>query len=312
MKKTIIILFVYLLAPPGFAIAQQESYTVAVLGFEVKTAEGEQNLSKELTQFLDAELSGRERLSVVDRRELDKIISEFELSLSGTVSPATAAKIGELTGAQVFVSGRAFTAGKQRYLISRIVGVQTGRVFGETVTQKSSEEIGEGVQALALKVEKTLLSQADKLVAQGKEGVDEFEVLRARTKGKTLPAVAINIVETHRGVSLTDPAVETELEMILLDLGYPVVDPSKEEAEITISGEAFSEFALRKGNLISARARIELKARSESGRLIASDRETDVAVDLSESIAAKSALQKGARKIARRVLERVVNHSLKQ
>ncbi len=42
---------------------------------------------------------------LVDRKNLDKLLSEMELSLSGLVDGSTAVKFGELTGAKAFVSG---------------------------------------------------------------------------------------------------------------------------------------------------------------------------------------------------------------
>ncbi|MEY2466690.1 MAG: hypothetical protein QOD03_1211, partial [Verrucomicrobiota bacterium] len=70
---------------------------------------------------------------------------------------------------------------------------------------------------------------------------------------------------------------------------------------------AFSEFGMRKGNLQSCRARIEIKAREvESGKILAVDRQTSVAIDLAEHIAAKTALQNGAGELAERLLPKLV------
>jgi hypothetical protein len=64
---------------------------------------------------------------------------------------------------------------------------------------------------------------------------------------------------------------------------------------------------MRKGNLVSCRARIEIKAREvASGKILLLDRQTSVAVDLAEHIAAKTALQNGADELAERVLPKLV------
>ena len=64
---------------------------------------------------------------------------------------------------------------------------------------------------------------------------------------------------------------------------------------------------MRKGNLQSCRARIEIKAREmAAGTIIAVDRQTSVAVDLAEHVAAKSALQNGAAELAERLLPKLV------
>ena len=84
-------------------------------------------------------------------------------------------------------------------------------------------------------------------------------------------------------------------------------DHSTNRPAIGIIGEAFSEFGMRKGNLQSCRARIEIKARDvASGNIISVDRQTSVAVDLAEHVAAKTALQNGADELASRLLPKLV------
>ena len=76
---------------------------------------------------------------------------------------------------------------------------------------------------------------------------------------------------------------------------------------MTIRGEAFTEAAGRRGNLISCRSRVELKAvHNPDGKLLLADRQTDIAVDLAENIAAKSALENAARKLLDRLVPKIV------
>ena len=111
------------------------------------------------------------------------------------------------------------------------------------------------------------------------------------------------------GQLVIDPAAETELTLLCRETGFTVVDPDKaapEDADIAISGEGFSEFAGRRGNLISVKARLELKAvDAKTNTIITADRETAVVVDLTEQIAGKAALQKAAERIAKRLLPRL-------
>jgi hypothetical protein len=89
--------------------------------------------------------------------------------------------------------------------------------------------------------------------------------------------------------------------------GFGVVDNlSTNKPGIAITGEAFSEFGMQKGNLKSCRARIEIKARDVvSGKIISVDRQTSVAVDIAEHIAAKAALQNGADELAERLIPKL-------
>ena len=64
---------------------------------------------------------------------------------------------------------------------------------------------------------------------------------------------------------------------------------------------------MRHGNLVSVKARVEVKAVDQkSGRIVASDRQTTVAVDLTEQIAAKNALQEAGAQLAERLLPKIV------
>jgi hypothetical protein len=103
-----------------------------------------------------------------------------------------------------------------------------------------------------------------------------------------------------------DPAAETELGLLLKECGFRLLDEkSTDKPDIEITGEAFSAFGMRKGNLISCKARVEIKARKRNGDIVAVDRQTSVAVDITEPTAAKTALQTAAAEIAERLLPKL-------
>jgi len=121
-----------------------------------------------------------------------------------------------------------------------------------------------------------------------------------------LVAVSGKIAERHFGQPVIDPAAETELGLILKECGFTLVDDkSPQKADIEITGDAFSAFGLRKGNLISCKARVEVKAQRRTGEVIGVDRQTSVAVDIAEQTAAKTALQQAAAELAERLLPKL-------
>src|SRR5690348_6683180 len=99
----------YLLTPflvLGFAIrvAAADVLPVAVFDFDSKD-EGVHDLGPKVATLINANLSADPNIVTVERAELDKVLGEQELGLSGTVSADSAAKVGHLTGAKVLVTG---------------------------------------------------------------------------------------------------------------------------------------------------------------------------------------------------------------
>jgi ribosome maturation factor RimP len=81
----------------------------------------------------------------------------------------------------------------------------------------------------------------------------------------------------------------------------------KSDADIVVTGEGFSEMAGRVGKLVSVKARLEIKAvNRRTGRVVAVDRQTVIALETSEQIAGKTALQNAAAEIAVRLLPKLV------
>ena len=105
--KIAITLPLFLAAGLTVCAAANEVLSVAVFNFESKE-EGVRDLGPKIATMINANLSVQPNLILVERAELEKVLGEHELSLSGNVSPDTAAKVGNLTGAKVLVTGSVF------------------------------------------------------------------------------------------------------------------------------------------------------------------------------------------------------------
>jgi len=94
------------LAGPASRPAGPPRKTILILPFHVATEEaGYEALGEGLQELLAADLSAFPELEVVDRRHLDKVLKEHELSLSGLTEKATQIKVGRLLGARLLLSG---------------------------------------------------------------------------------------------------------------------------------------------------------------------------------------------------------------
>jgi len=239
---------------------------------------------------------------------LEKLLGEQELGLSGTIEPVTAAKVGQLTGAKVLVTGRLISDGDQLTAVAKIMGVETSRVYGEIARGTGAKPLEGLAEELADKIAKRLAASAHTLVAATISREARIaKLIESLPQGKR-PAVAVKIPEHHFGRPAVDPAAATELMKILDQAGFTIVDEqSKGRPDIEITGEAFSALGTRQGNLISCKARIELKVRDlNKGKILAVDRQTSVAVDITEQTAAKSALENGAVQLAERILPKLL------
>ena len=166
-------------------------------------------------------------------------------------------------------------------------------------------------EQLAGKISATVTAKAETLVAKIQTREDRVDALNKTLKDVKRPTVSVRIPEQHFGGPTADPAGQTELAMILQQCGFSLVDEkSSQKPDIEITGEAFSAYGVRRGNLISCKARIELKAQSRTdGKIVAVDRETSVAVDITEQTAAKTALQNAAAELASRLAPRLAKGS---
>lgn len=293
------------IAPTGMVV-----YPTAILPFHERGA-GVAGYGSTASDILFASLVANPDLLLVDREEINKTLEEQEMNLSGMVSPGDAVKVGNLIGAKVLVTGSVIDADKTIYLVARIIGTETSRVLGESVKGDATDSIGDLVEQLAQKVGATIAAHASELVAPAKNPADRIAAIQARLGDKPRPVLLVQVTERHVGRAPIDPAAETELTLISRETGFEVVDAkdgSAKQADILIQGEGFSEFAMRRGNMVSVKARLEVKAIDRAtDRVIAIDRQTTVVVDLTEEIAGKSALQEAAVQIAERLLPKLLN-----
>jgi len=277
-----------------------EAISVAVVGFDSEddnNAEGDA-----ISTLLTAHLSSAGNIFLVERADLAKILDENELTLSGAIAGETGAKIGHLTGAKAIITGRLFSAGGKSFLVGKCIGTETGRVFAHSIEQEKGSNYTDAVAALANEIIRLLETKRDELLARVETPGERIARLRKLIEGKALPPIHVAITEEHLSRRIPDPAAQVEIQKTLQDLGFPLAK-SPGPGVRSITGEAFSELAGRQGNLVACRARVEIRISiGEESNEIKVDRETSVALDLAENIAAKSALQKAGSSLAERIL----------
>ncbi|HVC96455.1 MAG TPA: CsgG/HfaB family protein [Pirellulales bacterium] len=286
-----------------------EVYPAAVLAFQERGA-GVKGYAAKVGDVLFATLSAEANLVLVEREELDKTINEQQLNVSGLVKADEAAQIGQLTGAKILITGSVTEVDMTVYLVSKLIGTETGRVLGVTVKGKIDEDLGPLVEKLGAQISEAIVKQSGKLVAKRVKVEDRIANLLKKLKDGEKPTVSVNVSERHIGQPTIDPAAQTEISRFCQETGFTVIDSdekTKRKADVLITGEGFSEMQGRVGNLASVKARVEIKAVDrKTGKVLATDRQTAIAVDLGEQVAGKTALQDAAAQIAERLLPKLL------
>ncbi len=328
------LLALLIMAAPGGA--DEKPVTVAILDYEA-SLENHEQLGSQIADILTARLTVEESLALVERAELGKALDEQKLKLSGLADAEQAVKVGKLVGARVLVMGRAFVLDNKLMIVTKVVGVETGRVVGTLRQAELSKPLSDAILALSGDIAGLIRKKSDKILPKDVALPDPVAAIR-KTLGDRTAAVAVVIPEEHRRQrrpeQVIDPAVETEIKRVLLDCGFTIVDVGENDladwarrrmkdktkpwpdalatADYVVVGEAFSEFALRTGDLVTCAGRAEVNLIDrKSGKILLADRRTTRAVDLAERIAGKTALQQAGRKLGVEIARKLARHAKK-
>ncbi len=290
-------------------MAQQNEvvYPTAILSFQERGI-GAKGMGGKVSDLLFAHLSQEGDVYLIDRENMGEILQEQGLSLSGMVNPSQAVQVGQLTGAKLLITGSVIEEGKTLYLVAKIIGTETSKLSGQSVKGSARDGLTPLVEQLSQKINTFIANEGNTLVAAPKTPENQTAHLNKILGDLPRPSVLLSITEEHVGSiqPAIDPPAETELTMLLTKTGFSVVDPEegeKKQAELLVQGEGFSEFGTRRDGMVSVKARLEIKVVDPvAGKTIVADRQTAIAIDLSEQLAGKEALQKAASELANRLL----------
>ena len=314
MKRSTSVLFTAVVATAALLLVARaedvrKPLTAAIFAFEER-GQGVKDYGQKISDILFAKLAAESGISLVDRADLAKTLGEQELNLSGMVSPEQAVKVGQMTGAKLLVTGSIVEVDTVLYIIAKIIGTETSQVLGESVQGSSHDAVGPLVEQLAKQVAATIAAKSAQIIPAEVSQADRLATLRKKLGDAKRPAVMVRIEERHVGQLAIDPAAQTEVVLFCKETGFDVADAkagNERDVGVLVEGEAFSEFGARRGNLVSAKARLEVKAIDRAtGKVLAVDRQTAVEVDLTEQIAGKKAIETAAAALAERLLPKLI------
>ena len=303
MKSGILTVFTVLLLAAGVSAADKNlPLTVAVYGFNDADKKGG-NYGGKVTALLTANLAAESNLVLVERLDLQKALGEQAFGASGMVNSEQAAKIGQITGAKVLVSGQVIKTDKNRLvIIANITGTETGRLFAQKV-EGPAENFTDLTSELSRKIAESIRNHAASFVAEAKSHADYLDRIVRSVTGTNRPTVSVNI-HWPEGPKRPCIAANTEMGVILQKAGFTVVDGNSEQKpDVEITGQIETDAGPKRGNLSASHAVIDLKIQERrTGKIMVIDHQTADAVDVGQAGARKAAAANAVDGLAERVL----------
>lgn len=321
------------LASAVWAEEAEEEKLTRVAIFEISAVDKElASTAEKIAPLLQAAMSSNRDIELVERERLGKIMEEQGLNLA-VVDEDDAVKVAKLAGANVLVTGRVFELDEELVFSTKIIGVETSRVFAKVVKGKLTDRMGPLVTKMAEEIGKVVVAKKAALFAKKSAKPDPVkDILKIievkKLSPDRLPRVAVKVSERHVDAAVPDPAVESEIMGLLSEAGFKIYDSkdkmlsdwanaymkdgtippkSAEKIDVMIVGEAFSEDGAIVHGIASSKGRIEIKAvDNKTGEVLAVGRITHREVDNSRMMAAKAALVNGTRKLAPDFVDRML------
>jgi TolB-like protein len=317
-------------APTPAGVAEDQVLrTVAVLGYEVGWVDDPKEakqLADNMTTVVSDRLSASDNLIVVERRQIDKVMKELELNLTGLVDADKRVKAGKLLGARFLLSGSGFKMGDEIYVETKVIDAETGQIKGlvERLPKATPNDqvLMKVCEALAEKLPKKI----DELAPPRKSEVSPTDAIKAKIGNRNVQWL-VATREEHRGPPMpVDPAVQTELEHLLAGAGQTVKALGKDAAKAVIEGkdkieqvgrneqvdyiitaEGVSEFGARlNSDLVSCVGRVEMHIfDAHTGQVLASGDAEGRATDLAEQLASKQALKKATQRLLLQLVQKL-------
>jgi TolB-like protein len=115
-----------------------------------------ERLGEVVAQAVMVGIDGCEHIRPLERAELDRILAEMELGMSGLVDESTAARAGSLIGAKYMVFGAVAQVGTVCQVTWRVIHVETGEQLGAGKSRGSKDQLFDLADALAAQIDQAV------------------------------------------------------------------------------------------------------------------------------------------------------------
>ena len=153
-------MYKYLLLLILISFSLNAQITVVIAAFENNS--GGFNLDyweKAIPDFLTSELSKSDKIVIVERNKLNKVLEEQALVLSGVLDSSNVQQVGKLLGAQFIIQGTINQTNSKTRIDVNIIKVKTGEVKNEKAIATDENHLEEMTQLLGNNIIKVLVGQ---------------------------------------------------------------------------------------------------------------------------------------------------------
>ncbi len=156
MKKTvnIISLALLLIFTASTAAADFKKNKIAVLDFQIQGKQYQDNdMGAIVAEWLITALVKEGRFDVIERRLLQKILTEHQLAMSGVVDDKSISELGQILGVKIIISGAVLHFQNIIEANARIIDVSNGSIIAaESAKSTSAAGLEELVIQMAQKI----------------------------------------------------------------------------------------------------------------------------------------------------------------
>ncbi len=108
---------------------------LAVISLNTETTHVDEETAKGIIVFVENAFVNVGKVRVIDRKNIEKILSEYKFQSSGLVDENTAIEVGKLSGADIIVIGSINRVGGIFYLNIKLIDVKTAEIIGSNISQ---------------------------------------------------------------------------------------------------------------------------------------------------------------------------------